>query len=136
MERKYFHGKGIAVLKKCGVFYLATVEGDQPRVRPFGAVCGFEGKLYIITSNQKKVFDQMQKNQKVEFCGMSEGKWLRLSAEVIRDTRIEAKKAMLEDNPSLRGMYSEDDDIMEVLYLKNAEASLCSFTEEPEIWMF
>lgn len=128
--------KALKFLKDCGVFYLATNDGDQPRVRPFGAVCGFEGKLYIITNNQKKVFDQMQKNQKVEISGMAGGKWIRLSGEAVRDTRREAKVAMLEANPSLGGMYNEDDGIMEVLYLKNAEASICSFTDAPEKWSF
>lgn len=128
--------KALQFLKDCGVFYLATSEGDQARVRPFGAVCGFEGKLYIITNNQKRVFDQMQKNPKVEISGMAGGKWIRLSGEVVRDTRREAKAAMLEANPSLGGMYSADDGIMEVLYLKNAEASICSFTDAPETWTF
>ncbi len=128
--------KALKFLKDCSVFYLATNDGDQPRVRPFGAVCGFEGKLYIITNNQKKVFDQIQKNQKVEISGMAGGKWIRLSGEVVRDTRREAKAAMLEANPSLGGMYSADDGIMEVLYLKNAEASICSFTDAPETWAF
>ena len=128
--------KALKFLKDCGVFYLATSDGDQARVRPFGAVCGFEGKLYIITNNQKKVFDQMQKNQKVEISGMAGGKWIRLSGEAVRDTRREAKVAMLEANPSLSGMYNEDDGIMEVLYLKNAEASICSFTDAPEKWSF
>ena len=105
-------------------------------MRPFGAVCGFEGKLYIITNNQKKVFDQMQKNQKVEISGMAGGKWIRLSGEAVRDTRREAKVAMLEANPSLGGMYNADDGIMEVLYLENAEASICSFTNAPETWTF
>ena len=128
--------KALKFLKDCGVFYLATVENDQPRVRPFGAVCGFEGKLYIITNNQKKVFDQMQKNQKVEISGMAGGKWIRLSGEAVRDTRREAKVAMLVDNPSLGSMYSADDGIMEVLYLKTVEASICSFSDAPENWAF
>ena len=128
--------KALKFLKDCGVFYLATVEDDQPRVRPFGAVCGFEGKLYIITNNQKKVFDQMQKNQKVEISGMAGGKWIRLAGEAVRDTRREAKMAMIEANPSLGSMYNADDGIMEVLYLKNAEASICSFTDAPETWTF
>lgn len=128
--------KALNFLKECGTFYLATVEGNQPHVRPFGAVCAFEGRLYIITNNQKKVFDQMQKNPKIEITGMNKGKWIRLAAEAVRDTRREARKAMLDENPSLRGMYNEDDGIVEVLYLKNADVSICSFTEAPEIWKF
>lgn len=128
--------KALNFLKECGTFYLATVEENQPRVRPFGAICAFEDKLYIITNNQKKVFDQMQKNPKIEISGMNKGKWIRLAAEAVRDTRREAKKAMLDANPSLRGMYSEDDGIVEVLYLKNAETSICSFTDAPEVWSF
>jgi uncharacterized pyridoxamine 5'-phosphate oxidase family protein len=123
--------KTMKFLQEAGTFYLATVEGDKPHVRPFGAVCEFEGKLYITTSNQKAVFAQMQKNPKVEITGMVGGTWIRLEAEAVRDDRREAREAMLNANESLRGMYSEDDGIMEVLYLKNATATFCSFTEAP-----
>ena len=128
--------KAMEFLKSCGTFYLATVEDDQPRVRPFGAVCAFENRLYIITNNQKAVFDQMMKKPKIEISGMAGGKWIRLSAEAVRDTRREAKKAMLDENEGLRNMYNEDDGIVEVLYLKNAIASICSFTDAPESWTF
>ena len=128
--------EALQFLKDSGAFYLATTEGDQPRVRPFGAVCAFEGKLYIVTNNQKKVYAQMEKNPKVEISGMAKGKWIRLQAEAIPDRRREARKAMLDENPSLRKMYSEDDGIMEVLYLKNATVSVCSFTEETVTYAF
>lgn len=128
--------KAMEFLKSCGTFYLATVEGDQARVRPFGAVCAFEDRLYIITNNQKAVFAQMMKNPKVEISGMAGGKWIRLSAEVVRDERREARKAMLDENAGLRNMYNEDDGIVEVLYLKNATATICSFTDAPETWTF
>ena len=128
--------EALQFLKDSDAFYLATTEGDQPRVRPFGAVCAFEGKLYIVTNNQKKVYAQMEKNPKVEISGMAKGKWIRLQAEAIPDRRREARKAMLDENPSLRKMYSEDDGIMEVLYLKNATVSVCSFTEETVTYAF
>ena len=128
--------KAMEFLKSCGTYYLATVEDDQPRVRPFGAVCAFENRLYIITNNQKAVFDQMMKKPKIEISGMAGGKWIRLSAEAVRDTRREAKKAMLDENEGLRNMYNEDDGIVEVLYLNNAIASICSFTDAPESWTF
>ena len=124
-------------LQDAGVFYIATMDGDQPRVRPFGAINEFEGKIYIITSNEKDVYKQMQKNPKVEISGMNkEGKWIRLSCEVVRDDRTEAKKSMLDANPSLRAMYSEEDGKMEVLYFKNAKAVICSFTEAPAAYQF
>ena len=134
--------KAMEFLKSCGTFYLATVEDDQadaapmPRVRPFGAVCEFEDKLYIITNNQKAVFDQMMKNPKIEISGMAGGKWIRLAVEAVRDIRREAKKAMLDANAGLRNMYNEDDGIVEVLYLKNATATICSFTDAPQTWTF
>lgn len=128
--------KVLKFLKDSGTFYLATVEGDQPRVRPFGAVCVFEGKLYIITNNQKKVYAQLLNNPKVEISGMAGGRWIRLEAEAVRDDRFEARKAMLDENPGLRSMYSENDGIVEVLYLKNATATICSFTEAPETISF
>ena len=105
-------------------------------MRPFGAVCAFEGKLYIVTNNKKKVYDQILKNPKTEISGMSDGKWIRLAGELVPDDRKEAREAMLAENPMLKSMYSADDGIMEVLYLKNAKASICSFTAPPEEWSF
>lgn len=134
--------KALKFLRDCGVFYLATVEADpaggapSPRVRPFGAACAFEGRLYITTNNQKKVYAQLLKNPRVEISGMADNRWLRLSAEAVPDPRREARSAMLDANPTLRGMYGEDDGIMEVLYLKDAEAAICSFTAPPETWTF
>lgn len=123
-------------LKKCGVFYLATEEGDKPRVRPFGAVNIFEGKLYIQTGKTKNVSKQMQVNPNVEISGFANGKWIRLEGKVVRDDRREAKASMLDANPELKGMYSADDANTEVLYFENAKATFCSFTESPKIIEF
>lgn len=128
--------EALQFLQKAGTFYLATVDGDQPRVRPFGAVCEFEGKLYIVTNNEKDCYKQMIANSKVEISGMADGKWIRLTAEAIRDDRREARVAMLEANKSLRNMYNENDGRVEVLYLKNATVSICSFTEAPVTFRF
>ncbi|MBR1851799.1 MAG: pyridoxamine 5'-phosphate oxidase family protein [Lachnospiraceae bacterium] len=129
--------EALEFLKNAGTFYLATVDGNQPRVRPFGAVCGFEDKLYIVTNNEKDVYAQMQKNPRIEISGMTnDGKWIRLAAEAVRDDRLEARKAMLDANPSLRRMYSEDDGKVEVLYLQNAVATVCSFTDAPVTYQF
>ena len=116
-------------LKKCGVYYLATVEDDQPRVRPFGTAEIFEDKLYIQTGKKKEVSKQIQKNPKVELCAYIDGRWLRVTGILERDDRIEAKKDMLDKNPSLKAMYSAEDDNTEVLYFKEAEATFSSFTE-------
>lgn len=118
-------------LKECGVFFIATEDGDQPRVRPFGALNIFEDKLYIQTGKIKNVSKQMKNNPKIEISSFLNGKWIRLEAEVVEDNRREAKVSMLDANPELKGMYSADDDNTEVLYLKNAKASINSFTEEP-----
>ena len=123
-------------LKKCGVFYLATEEGNQPRVRPFGAVNIYEDKLYIQTGKSKNVSRQMQINPNVEISGFVEGKWIRLEGKVVRDDRYEAKADMLDNNPELKSMYSADDDNTEVLYFEKAKATFCSFTEEPRIVEF
>ena len=129
--------KTLEFLKQSGVFYLATAEGDQPRVRPFGAVNEFDGKLYLITSNQKPVYAQIEKDPRVEISAMTpDGRWLRLEATLVRDPRREAKTAMLEAFPNLRGMYSEDDGKMEVLYLKDARSTFCSFTAPAETETF
>ena len=124
-------------LKDAGVFYIATVDGDRPRVSPFGAVGAFEGKLYLPTNNRKKVFAQMAANPHVEICAMAHGKWIRIEAEAVDDPRREARQAMLDAcGEALSSMYSVDDGIFEVLYLKNATATICSFTEEPVVIQF
>ena len=118
-------------LKRCGTYYLATVEGDQPRVRPFGTVDLFEDKIYIQTGLVKPVAKQMAANPKVEISGMADGKWIRLAAEAVLDERIEAQEHMLDAYPNLRGMYQPGDGNTAVYYLKNATAQICSFTEAP-----
>lgn len=124
-------------LRSCGTFYLATNEGDQPHVRPFGAVSTFEDKLYIVTNNQKKVFTQMLNNAKVEICGMSKGTWLRIEGKAIHDNRRDARQAMMDENTSvLSNMYTVDDNLMEVLYLEDVTATFYSFTSEPRIIKF
>ena len=123
-------------LKEAGTYYLATVEGDQPRVRPFGTVNIFEGKLYIQTGKVKSVSKQIAENNKVEICAFKDGVWLRLVGKLVEDDRIEAKKAMLDAYPELRGMYDENDDNTQVLYFKNATATFSSFTSAPETVSF
>ncbi|MDY5212001.1 pyridoxamine 5'-phosphate oxidase family protein [Intestinibacter sp.] len=123
-------------LKACGTYYLATVEGDQPRVRPFGTVDIFEGKLYIQTGKVKAVSKEMEANPKVEICAFNGEKWIRVSGEVVMDDRVEAKKHMLDNYPNLKTLYRADDDNTEVLYLKNATATIYSFTEEPKVIKF
>ncbi len=124
-------------LKKCGAFFLATIDGDQARVRPFGAINIFEGKIYIQTGNIKKVFSQMKKNPRVEICGMADkGSWIRIEATAIQDDRIEARQNMLDSFPMLKSMYAADDGNCEVLYLKDATATFSSFTTEPRIVRF
>lgn len=119
-------------LKECGVFYLATVDGNKPKVRPFGAVSIFEDKLYIVTGKKKNVSKQMSINPNIEICALKDGKWVRIEGEVLSDDRVEAKEAMLEANPSLKNMYSATDDNMEVLYFKNAKATYYSFVDAPK----
>jgi len=124
-------------LKKCGTFYLATMDGDQPRVRPFGAIDVFEGKVYIQTGNVKKVFAQMKINPKIEISGMAnDGSWIRVEASAIRDDRFEVRQHMLDAYPSLKSMYAADDGNTEVLYLKDATATIYTFTNEPKIIKF
>ncbi len=123
-------------LKKAGVYYLATVEGDQPRVRPFGTINLFEDKLYIQTGKSKPVSKQIMANPKVELSAMVEGSWIRIACELVEDDRVEAKKAMLDAYPNLRGMYDENDANTQVLYLKNATATISSFTAAPEVITF
>ena len=123
-------------LKNCGTYYLATVEGDQPRVRPFGTVDIFEGRLYIQTGKVKAVSKQLQANPKAEICAFAGGKWLRVAGRLVRDDRVEAKAHMLDNYPALKGMYAADDDNTEVLYFADATATFASFTEPPRTITF
>ena len=120
-------------LKKAGTYYLATVDGDQPRVRPFGTVNVFEGKLYIQTGKVKDVAKQIAANPKVEISAFLEGKWIRVAGELVEDDRIEAQKSMLEAYPELGGMYKAGDGNTVVYYFKDAVATISSFTEAPVV---
>ena len=119
-------------LDEARTYYLATTEGDQPRVRPFGTALIFEGKLYIQTGKIKNVSKQLAANPKAEICAFQNGQWIRIAGELVNDDRREPKAAMLEKMPSLKAMYSADDDNTQVLYFKNATATFSSFTSAPE----
>ena len=118
-------------LDEAHTYYLATVEGDQPRVRAFGTALLYGGKLYIQTGKVKPVSHQIAANPKVEICAFAGGKWVRIAGELVNDDSRDVKVAMLEKMPSLKGMYSPDDGNMQMLYFKNATATFSSFTEEP-----
>ena len=120
-------------LKKAEVYYLATAEGDQPRVRPFGTINEFEGKLYVQTGKVKPTSKQLAANPKAEICAFSDGAWIRVACELVEDDRFEAKKSMLDAYPNLRHMYDENDGNTQVLYMQNATATICAFGKEPEI---
>ena len=123
-------------LKKCGTYYLATVDGDQARVRPFGTVDLFEGKLYIQTGKVKDCFKQIMANPKVEICAFGGGQWCRIAGTLVNDDRVEAKAHMLESYPNLKKMYSAEDDNTAVLYFKDATATFSSFTEPNRVVKF
>jgi uncharacterized pyridoxamine 5'-phosphate oxidase family protein len=123
-------------LKSTGTFYLATTEGDQPRVRPFGAVDVFEGNIYIQTGKVKNVSKQLHANPKVEITACAGSSWLRIEAVAVEDERVEAKEHMLESNPMLKRMYSATDSNTEVWYLKDATATFYSFGEAPKVVKF
>lgn len=123
-------------LKDAGVYYLATAEGDQPRVRPFGTANIFEGKLYIQTGKVKPTAAQIAANPNVEICAFKDGTWLRLSGKLAEDDRFEARKSMLDAYPELRRMYDENDGNTVVYYFENATATFASFTAAPETYSF
>ncbi len=123
-------------LKTAGVYYLATVEGDQPRVRPFGTAHIFEDKLYIQTGKVKPTSRQLLANPKAEICAFHNGIWVRIAGELVEDDRVEAKKSMLDAYPNLRSMYDENDGNTQVFYFRNATATFSSFTAAPETVTF
>ena len=125
-------------LKDNQIFYLATLDENQPRVRPFGAVCVFNEKLYFGTNNQKSVSKQIKQNSKIEISAATPdgSTWLRLTAEAVAHDCREARQAMLEATPSIKGMYHADDGIFEVFYLQNAVGNLCSRSGQVETHTF
>ena len=128
--------KVLDFLKNAEVYYLATVEGDQPRVRPFGTVNEFEGKLYIQTGKVKPTSHQLAQNPKAEICAFKDGEWIRVACELVEDERFEAKKSMLDAYPNLRHMYDENDGNTQVFYMKNAVATISSFGGAPVVIRF
>ena len=123
-------------MDECGFYFLATCEGDQPRVRPFGAHMIYEGRLYFQTGKVKNVSAQIAANPKVEICASKLSAWLRLTGKLVEDPRIEAQEAMLEANPGLKAMYAPGDGNTVVYYLDEAVATFCSFTEAPRVEKF
>ncbi len=119
-------------LKKCGTYYLATVEGTEPKVRPFGTVNIFDGKLYIQTGKVKPTYRQIKANPNVEISAFMNGQWIRLKGKLVEDDRREAKKSMLDAYPELRGMYNEDDGNTVVFYFEDAVATFYSFGGAPK----
>lgn len=128
----------VKFLKECGAYFLATVDGDQPKVRPFGTAEIFEGKLYIQTGKSKNVSKQIAANPKVQLCAMNKAgnQWLRLSGTLVEDDRLEPKVHMLDAYPELKAMYKAEDPNTQVLYFKDAEAVFCSFTAAPKVVKF
>ena len=121
-----------AFLDEAQVYYLATAEGDQPRVRPFGTALVYEDKLYIQTGKVKPVSRQLAVNPKAELCAFHNGQWLRVSGKLLNDDRREAKVAMLEKYPNLKRMYDPDDGNTQVLFFEEGVATFSSFTAPPE----
>ena len=149
MKRKTAHGKNktevfimtdiervCQFLDEAQTYYLATVEGDQPRVRPFGTALIYDGRLYIQTGKVKPVSKQLAANPKAEICAFKDGKWIRIAGELVNDDNRDVMVAMLEKMPSLKAMYSPDDGNMQMLYFKDATATFSSFTEAPETIQF
>ena len=123
-------------LKKCKTYFLATVEDDQPHVRPFGVAEEFEGKIYIQTGKVKNVSKQLKNNPKIEICATDGPTWLRIEAQVVEDDRREVKAYVLDKNPGLKSMYDPDDSNTQVFYLINATATFYSFTSSPRVVNF
>ncbi|MDD6800475.1 MAG: pyridoxamine 5'-phosphate oxidase family protein [Firmicutes bacterium] len=119
-------------LKDAGTYYLATDDGGQPRVRPFGTAHIYDGRLYIQTGRKKDVSKQIAANPNVEICAFKNGEWLRLSGELIEDDRREARVSMLDAYPELKTLYDPDDGNTQVFYFKNAVAVFSSFGNPPE----
>ena len=118
-------------LRKCKTYFIATADGDQPKVRPFGTIDIYDGALTIQTGKKKDVSKQIHKNPKVQLCAFDGQQWLRVSATLVEDPRIEAQAHMLESYPELKSMYQPGDGNNEIFKLTNVTADFCSFTAAP-----
>lgn len=120
-------------LKQCGVYFLATMDGDQARVRPFGTIDLYQGKLYIQTGKVKAVSQQMLANPKVELCAMEQEshRWLRITALAELEDNVDAQAHMLDAYPNLKKMYQPGDGNTQVFALTHGTATINSFTEAP-----
>ncbi|MFR7478580.1 MAG: pyridoxamine 5'-phosphate oxidase family protein [Acutalibacteraceae bacterium] len=123
-------------LKKCGTYYLATMEGDQPRVRPFGTIDLFDGKLTIQTGKVKDVSRQILQNPKIEICAFDGSCWLRVAATAVEDDRLQAQEHMLAAYPSLQKMYKPGDGNTQIFALEHGTATFSSFTDAPRTLTF
>lgn len=119
-------------LKEAGMYFIATIDGNTPRVRPFGVCEIYEDKLYIQTGKKKDVFKQIKNNNNVELCAFKNGEWIRVSGKLVLDDRIEVKKYILDQNPELKNMYNENDDNTAVLYFDGGKAVIYSFVNAPK----
>ena len=128
--------KTVKFLNEAGVFFVSTINGNKPEVRPFGALNVYDGKLYLITNNKKDVFKQIEKNNNVAISAVCGSKWIRINTKLVKDERVAAKKAMLDANPNLRAMYNENDGKVEVLYFTDTVSTISSFTEAPVVEKF
>ncbi len=124
--------KVVKFLKDANVYYLATVDGDKPKVRPFGTAHVFEGKLYIQTGKVKDVSKQLAANPNAEICAFKGADWVRVSGKLVEDDRVEARQSMLDAYPSLQSMYAADDGNTQVFYFEDASAVFASFEHAPE----
>lgn len=124
----------IEFFKKAGMFYIATMDKNQPRVRPFGGLLLYNGRIYFNTNSTKKVFRQMMDNSKVELCAFYQGTWMRVQAAAVRDTKEEVKRAMMQEQPGVKKLYEGKEDIFEIFYLDEAIVTMESFGREPEIF--
>lgn len=123
-------------IKSCRVYYIATMDGDQPRVRPFGTIDIYDGKIYFLTGKNKQISKQIGDNPKIEICAYNGDKWIRVQAVAIEDETIEAKQQVLNAFPFLQDVFKADDDNTQVFYLSNAVAMISSFEMEPEVIKF
>ncbi|QNU68595.1 pyridoxamine 5'-phosphate oxidase family protein [Ruminiclostridium herbifermentans] len=128
----------VKFLEENPVFYIATVDGDTPKVRPFGFFLKHQQKLYFGVGNQKETFKQLQKNPKFEISTTSkDNTWLRLSGNAVFETSEELLEKAFERNPNLKALYSkENGPRLELFYIENAKAEFLNFLGEHKVINF
>lgn len=116
------------------MFFIATTEEDQPRVRPFGHLVEYHGQFYFNTGKHKNVYQQLMKNPKVEICAFDKGVWYRVAGCAAESDNEEIKQMMMEIDPVVKRNYGQDTSDLAIFGLVNVKSYRCTFASNELVY--